>query len=757
MHATSRRFRRTNPRQRGAAAILAMMFLVIFSALAAAMAVVSEGNLIIADSNLRVSRSQAAAETGLQFVIYHLNESARKTTTDKGLITESLAETLWLSIREDMLTRLSNNDHNIEEPYVEAGVLHIGPIAVGPGAPQFKATIAPHPLADENYGSAYYQRPPYNDTKYFNPVISAANPLDSRWVRVRVEATDTSLAQPITRSVQMDFKIEKKIRFAILSKNRVMIGRNVMIEGPIGSRFMETHLKHGHPIQMESDFIGLDNDLDSQLTVFRNTLATNDQNHDNRLDLSSASETAGITNPHEYDLNGDGFIDDFDFFLAKFDSNGDKKVSLAELDAANHINRKQLLEMIDTFGDKDRDGYNDGVIDEKDRYSKIRGEVYITASMESWNSGAAKTGTQPGQYQDFFQGPLTPGYQQRPLTFGASDSAVGQFGPEDFDVSTLKAMAVNNLHDQAAAAIANAGNNPGPDAPSVTQQTTPEAVPFGAANPYDYYYRPVYENMTFTNVTIPKGTNALFKNCTFIGVTFVDTEPMNNDPNYNYNGMIDANGQLKHADKAVTVGNETIPGNDPNNSTKNKGNNLRFDNCTFEGAIVSNVPQSYTQVRNKLNFTGDTKFKDLTDPTQTPNLTQEQRELFRRSTIMAPHMSVEVGTFAGVSEATPKVHLSGVIVAGIIDLRGDIRIDGTLLTTFEPRSNEGPVIGETSPNFNTTLGYFAKTSGDMEANTLPNGLGKIQIRYDPTLPLPDGITAPVSLTPLRPSFFEGGK
>lgn len=751
-----------NPRQRGAAAILAMMFLVIFSGLAAAMAIVSEGNLIVADSNLRVSRSLAAAETGVRYMTYRMNVVAKDVTTPKGVINATVADELWEEFRDKLQTSFTGQDHSDVAPTVVDGVLTIGPILTGPNSPSFTATLTPHPILPlETYNSAYYNRPPFNDTDYFNPVVSSSNPLDERWVRLRVTATDTSQASPITRSIQMDFKIEKKIRYAVLSKSRVMIGRNVMIEGPIGSRFTETNLEHGHPIQMESDFLGVDPDqsadgLDAQLAVFRNTLSINDRNGDNRIDVTNASETDSIVNPAQYDTNGDGFIDDYDFFLKKFDANNDKALSATELDTNTYVSRRQLLELIDTFGNPNREGYGDGVIDEKDQYTKIKGEILISASMQGWEAGAAH-----GQYQDYLQGAITPGYQQNPLTFNASENDVAQFGPEDFDITTFKNKATGVLADQAAAAIAAAD----PDAsnvPQLSQTSSPEAVPYGSAYPYDYYNRPIYKNMTFTNVTIPKGTNALFENCTFIGVTFVDTEVYNTDEFFNYNGMMDANGNYLHRDKNVTIVNPItsvtteVSGNDPNQSTKNFGNNLRFDSCKFEGAVVSNAPTAYTQVRNKINFTGDTQFADMTSQAETPNLSASERELYRRSTILAPHMSVEMGTFVGAADSNEKINLSGTIVAGIVDMRGDIKINGTLLTTFEPKSNEGPVIGESSPFFNTTLGYFASTEGDLEAERPDIGLGKIRIRYDPTLPLPDGITAPISLTPMRATYFEGG-
>ena len=59
-------------------------------------------------------------------------------------------------------------------------------------------------------------------------------------------------------------------------------------------------------------------------------------------------------------------------------------------------------------------------------------------------------------------------------------------------------------------------NNPGdPNSPQPLGTVVREAVPYNSAHPYDYYDRPVYKNMTFTNVKIPKGANALFQNCKF--------------------------------------------------------------------------------------------------------------------------------------------------------------------------------------------------------------------------------------------------
>jgi len=729
-------------RQRGAAAVLAMMFLVIFSSLAAAMAIVSQGNLTTADSSLKINRSLAAAETGMQFMIYRINQVTQGdpdaavtldgVKTREGLIDDTLAKTLWTEVRTD-LQNLLNSDFQYQQgnPVAADGERLIVPaIPIGDGQPTFSAVIEPHPIDGEDYDADMYQQPPYSD---MSPAVSSAAPLDERWVRVTVTAADGAAGQEVYRSVMLDFQIEKKIRFALLSRSRIMIGRNVMIDGPIGSSFLETHLENGHPIQMESDFRGLDSDLDDDLDTLRNTLVANDADGDNRLALADDTEMALIADPDSLDYDNDGYIDGYDFFMAHYDANADLRISLAELDhTGTELDHQQLMTLIDTFGDPSRQGYNDGFIDEYDRYAKIRGEVKISADKQGWVDGAADpdgVGGDPGEYQKYFEGAVHPDFGEDPMTFQADTDSVHQFEPSDFDVATLKTMASNDFAAQAGAPTG----------------TVTEEVPYAAAYPYEYYDREVYENINFDNVLIPKGTNALFRNCTFVGVTFIDTAVDNADVNYNYAGMMEADGTQKYPSRSAVVDGVTL------NDTRSVSNNLRFDDCTFNGAIVTESPNEFTHVRNKLSFTGTTKF-ELKSP-----LTDDEISLFRRSTMLAPHFSVEMGTFIAPDDILETVEMSGTIVTGILDMRGKVKIVGTLLTTFEPVSNTGPVLGETSPQFNTTLGYFSSAGGDLESEIPVNGIGVIQVRYDPTLPLPDGILGSIDITPNYATYREGGQ
>lgn len=735
-----------NTREHGAAAVLAMMFLVIFSSLAAAMAIVSQGNLTTADSSLKINRSLAAAETGMQFMVYRINQVTKGDATAgtpgikirEGEIDATLANTLWIDARTQLLNLLAA-DFQYQQgntPYVDGNVLVVPEIPVGPGQPTFSATFEPHPLAGENYDDTVYQRPPYSD---MDPPVTNLEPLGPDWIRVTVTASDGVAPNRIFRSVIIDFQIEKKIKFALLSKSRIMIGRNVMIDGPIGSSFLETHLENGHPIQIESDFKGLDSDLDDDINLFRNTLISNDADGDNRINLASAAETNLIVDPDQYDYDQDGYIDDYDFFLAHFDANADLKISDSEIDPTSaDVNRQQLMKLIDTFGNPSRQGYNDGFIDEYDRYAKIRGEVYITADKQGWEDGAADpdgAGGADGAYQDYFEGPIHPDFGENPLTFDADTDAVHEFEPTDFDVASFKAMASNDFASQAGAPTG----------------TVTEQVPFGAAHPYEYYTRDVYENITFDNVLIPKGTNALFRNCTFVGVTYVDTVVDNIDSNFNYVGMQESDGTLKHPDRTAMVDGVEIGGPADTLGTKAVSNNIRFDDCTFNGSIVTESPNEFTHVRNKLTFTGTTRF------IRESPLTAAEIKLFRRSTMLAPHFSVEMGTFIAPEDSQETVEMSGTIVTGLLDLRGQVQIVGTLLTTFNPVSNTGPVLGDTSPQFNTTLGYFSSADGDLESEIPSSGLGVIQVRYDPTLPLPDGILGNIDITPNLATYREGGQ
>lgn len=231
-------------------------------------------------------------------------------------------------------------------------------------------------------------------------------------------------------------------------------------------------------------------------------------------------------------------------------------------------------------------------------------------------------------------------------------------------------------------------------------------------------------------------------------------------------------------------------------------NNLRFHDSMFVGSIVSDVPQEYTHVRNKIQFTGKTRFLSEHPTDNSLNPEEIDLEELAKSSMMLPNFSADVGTFNSPPEQEIKLH--GAIVAGVLDVRGNAEIEGSLLLTFAPVYGEGPMndingnpIGNPA-GFNTSLGYFGPDDGDEEsfdpwdlpivdgerivgwdldgdgfadldpweeptqdefdagAVSIPfNGFGRIRLEFDPDAALPDGLMLPVKALPVSATYKEG--
>lgn len=379
-----------------------------------------------------------------------------------------------------------------------------------------------------------------------------------------------------------------------------------------------------------------------------------------------------------------------------------------------------------------------------------------------------------------------------------------------------------------------------------------EKMPFNSPSYSDLYYRPVYENMTFKNVQVPIGNNGLFKNCTFAGVTYVRSRTTNNHINWTIYGKLkldSATGKpvldpprttytgssfptmLAGNDRPVLMANPPldkadIPANQVANTqgyanlpdpliidgfrcidSKKFSNNVRFHGCLFVGSVVGDAPQEYTNARNKLQFTGATRFVEQNpdfpnDPTKNPD--PGDLPEIKKSSLMLPNYSVDIGQFN--SPPTQDVRLKGAIVAGVLDVRGNASIDGALLLTFKPilgqiplRDALGNPVGNPS-TFNATLGYFGPADGDDESldpETLPivggvkivgwdldgdglpdlgptqvptsqqvangavtvpfHGYGAFTLRFDPSMLMPDGILLPLQVDTDATSYRETAK
>ena len=778
--------------RRGVASILAMMFLVIFASLAATMAVVAQGNLRTADSSLKVSRAQSAAESGLIFAQRRLARECRRFVIDKGVVDAIYAGRLW---RGDW----SPSDGTIEvlaadgfdgpaTPDGLAEAIRDAHLAdVGAFAPLPQHVLRPVLLDDGTLATKAMRLEAGVDRLWF----------DLRYELVpntsRVRVTSVGVDGEIQRTLTMEFSIGKRIEYAIISPNRVMIGKNVIVEGPLGTQYGtnadELTAANGDPLVMRSDFRYLSDSLTAKVNALATAVAAYDSDGDGRLRPTHPTELQGLSGTSFQDLDRDEFIDDFDLFLSEYDFDGDAMVvwdatraAAANIDAGSPEFSgvdDQLARLIDLAKpDRNEDGvvdardvrlgYSDGVLSGDDYYAKVQGKLVFGVSESAWETVAAE------DWRGIAQGPVRPGESESAVQFEATEDELRVVTTADFaDSATWFATHVtNNFSTQAAAGAAAGGTyTPAISAPY-------EAVPYGSSAAYDYYQRPIYSNMTFRDVKIPKGTNPLFRNCRFEGTVYLETETNCTDVNWNYTGalkQVDIAGVISYAPRFPGVTSQigaTVYAN-----TRAVSNSVRFDGCTFLGSIAGDTPMEFTHLRNKVQLTGATRFYcDPLDPdlalqvdgpalqSALESLGAEALDRLQRSSVMLPGWSVDVGNFSNVVAAdpdlTPRVKLKGTIIAGVMDVRGTADVIGTLLMTYRPVPGVGPLFYNGQPeSFNTTLGYFGPLDGDGEG-ALPgdagfSGFGEIRLRYDPNAKLPDGVPWPASVDPVANSYHEG--
>lgn len=643
--------------------------------------------------------------------------------------------------------------------------------------------------------------------------ISYGPPVDGEF-RVVVTGYDWDAVRErwVERTAEQRFRVTKRIEFAMISTVTTQLGQGASVEGPVGVLFDNNDLDtlDGPPLKAESDFYGLDPVLDDKLDDFYAVVLDYDANGDNRLSFAHVNERAGLSllNINDYtedgdadnafrDLSRDGLVDDFDIFLFHFDTDDDGRVILsADLTAGTPAAgtdpefeaNDTLAELIDggkpdrnnngrrngrlvagtwdftTFDDNDRDGtlddddidhndivlgYRDGVLDHRDRYTKVSGSIRLRASRSNWEAAVGPDGFVVGDYQQFTEGPIDAEDGDAPVNFDADEDTLPEITDTSFQAAATSMIAlVQASGAQTFKQQVEAQNGSGWVPP-----IRAEATPFGSTSAADWYQRPVYEGLTFKNVTIPMGTNALFIDCEFIGITYIETYADNTHPSWKFYGELQRNpssGQLEQkfppppaiSEEALDQSYSTpgAPGYDalperlmvyadldgsgvsqqPCYDTKLVSNNIRFDDCLFVGSVVANKPHDFTHIRNKIQFSGATRFFQEhpdypDDPTKNPDT--DHLDAISRSSMMLPHFSVDIGAIN--PPPTQDVRLQGAIVAGVLDVRGNATLRGVLLSTFNPVLGVAPLELYGTPvgnpaNFNSTIGYLTTDEGDLE-------------------------------------------
>lgn len=679
------------------AAVMAMIFMSLLATLSIAMYSTATMNVQTSKNYSEQHRARSTAESGLRWMAWRFTRMTRPKTTI-GNITPAVAESLWPSIRSSITTDFAAMSTASERTLTWDGTtLKSNPIAVDESSARFTVSMRLHP-------------------------VDAADPLDERYVQV----TSVGTYGAAKHAVSMSFKIDKKVKFAIVGKVPIQIGRNTIVEGPMG---MATPNKYP-PFLLLSDFRHLKPSLKTKIDSFNTFLKAEHNGYDNRINVHNPGEFQKATQAGYTDYNGDYFIDEYDLFLKEFDSNGDKAITAAEFinPSTGQSYDADLFAAIDSLGaaqvdgEPQRVGYMDGKIDNADAYTKIRGTVTMATTANAWQSNLGTS----AKIADYLQGPIQPSEgTQLPVQFGADSSQIFDLSPTNFDPTVYRTK--TGPENGASSKTATVMTNRVITAADANSGTVDERTPYGSTSWQATYRRPKFTNVTFKNCRIPKGLNAVFENCKFEGVTYVDlTTNITNNSNQTTTNANDGMTWSKKMKSGSFSANTALTAT--NSYGFERGNNLRFHNCTMEGPMISDNPTAYTHFTNSWEFTGSTLFDNKADQT---------------ATIIAPQSNIEMGSFTNPGQSPST--LIGVVVAGNLDIRGKSIVDGSIIITGDGAGN-------------TTQGWFGPSDGSTDVTTpMPEGgYGRLNIRYNPNRALPDGINVAIDILPDTGTYAEVG-
>jgi len=774
----------------GWATVPALVMLTVIASVTAGMASVSWTSVRSAQAMIGIARAQSAAESGLSFGSIRLLDTVNRYVIDRGVVTNDLAEKLWRGTwtsSDGQIFVVSPDEYVVGSPS-GVGIVHSLHDVFGQVDTHWIEVTSEDILL-----------PTINVKNYSLEVKPIAlDATEKSFFRLsyelleddtRILVTSVGEADGISRTISMEFDLDKRIEYALVAMSRIMLGRNVLVEGPVGTRFGiedgELNTTFGTPLIMQSDFYGIDPSiLDLDIAAFSSFVLANDVDGDNRLRPGHPTENVGLGGSL-VDYDGDQYVTEMDLFLSRFDSNGDVGVVYdvvkAEEAGFPGLNQEfssdmQLATLIDNArSDRNGDGivdgvdrelgWNDGILDAKDRYAKIEGCLGFAVDSTSWES---ETGA---QWQSSVNGSIASEYGSSSSQFSLSESELAELTTDMFASAATwfetESMSGIIFGDESSGQVSSNIQNGGTFTPA--QSGDWEGVPWESDGAYDWYQRPVYKDMLFNNVRIPKGTNAVFEDCMFLGVTWVETNEDVDDPNWNYAGALEPDGSGGYDIQFENLTAES--GGVEYNDTREISNNVRFHDCTFLGSIAGDVPSEFTQWRNKVQVTGESRF--FLDPSD-PDLIEQSdgvalqallnsidpsdREQLSRSSVLLPGWSVEIGAFQ--NDETVGVKLTGTVVSGVMDLRGVVDVYGAILSTYRPVEGEGPLFyGGEADAFNTTVGYFGPEFGDSEGvndGEKPfGGYGRVSLRANPDAPMPDGVPWPVTIVPDGASYQEG--
>jgi hypothetical protein len=754
--AAKRRAARLSPRRRGSVLLMTLVYSMMFAALASSMVAFSMGNMQVERAETDSARALAAAESGMSFLMLQYRLVNLPSITEGSIASMSTPANLWSGTNVEGISGNSGIAVALAAAINGSGAYSNSPVTAPTGTnPLVAPPIKVDPSGD---GSTFSLNVSWDPA---NPKLVAGTNTSI----VILHCTSLGASGRATRTVMMDVWIQKTLKYAVYSNVAIQLGKNVRVIGDIASTYAGTN--KGPPVQMFSDFHYLPNmsSLDNDLATLRGLLNTYDTTYANRLDVrnpnsaaAKAAAAAGFS-----DTNGDGYIDDYDIALMHINPSWSKtNLSSNGMTSGQFINPNTGQSYdADLFSEIDSpmgavnsatgllpngssppwNGYGDNTINNLDNYAKVTGTVKTALTYGQWTSAASSWqqwgdtsgGTAGTSFRDQFEGSVIPTDPTvSPVQFGTDFGNEQTLTPQNFDTSNY-----DNQIPSTTATVATSGgtttiSNGTLTAAMANGGTATEHSPYDATSGWQATYsRPVFQNINFNNVRIPKGLNAKFVNCTFSGYTSVKlntnitqagTNTTTSDPSQ---GMTWA--QQMVAGQGSFSANTTLTST--NSVAYQQGNNLHFTGCTFNGVMTSDVPTAYTHFADSWEFDGTTAFNNQVD---------------QSVTIEAPNTNIEMGSYVNPS-GNPST-LVGVVVAGNIDIRGTANVDGSLLVTGAGATN-------------TTLGYFGSTDQGQAvppASQLPSGsngsYGHLFFQFNPGRGMPNGITIPVVALPQNNTY-----
>ena len=733
--------------RRGSVLLMTMVYLLLFGAMATVMYALSVGNIQVERAETHAQEALAAAESGMSYLLLQIKTVNKPVITEGNISTMAQPLLLWNGTNVESMSGNNGIAVNLAAAFNANGAFTGNPVSTPSGS---NALSVPAMVVD-----------PAGDGTSFTLSVAwdSGNPhavAGANTSYLVLHLTSVGKSGGISRTVTMDVWVQKVLKYAVYSNVAVQLGKNVIISGDVASAYGGTD--KGPPVQMFSDWRYLpdSNSLENDQATLRTLLAQYDTAFSNRLDVRNsaspaavAAAAAGLT-----DRNGDGYIDDYDVALkyvgTTFNASSPTTTKITSGTFTDPTSGQaydsDLWSVVDTplgavnsstglLPDGEAPlwaGYGDGQIDNRDAYAKVHGSVKVAISQQTWQNNVSNWSAWGSTFRDQFEGPVVPSDPtQAPVQFGYDFSDDLQVTPQSFDTSGI-ASQTNTTNATKTTSGSNVSISGGVVTSSMANGgTVTEHFPSDVSSGWQATYkRPVFQNVNFTNVRIPKGLNAKFINCTFNGYTYVDMTTKIVDPtnaaNTNSDGSTpDPSAGMRWAQQMTSgsfSANTTLTSS--NSTAFQQGNNLHFSGCTFNGVMGAATPTAYTHFGNSWEFDGTTNINNQVDGSVT---------------IMAPNTNIEMGSY--VDPAANPSTLIGVVVAGNIDVRGSAIVDGSMI-----------VAGNGAQN--TTLGYFGTTDSGQAVPTLSqlpstaNGqYGHLYFRYNPNRGMPNGIKIPVMTLP----------